>query len=113
MSSSPGSPSQWKSIHDLGASLRRSLNNVTAVFSPSCIAHEVLTKPNWKSVSVESVKLTDAIQCWAESLPKSDGGGSSSEATATALEVRSRLGRPGLPLRDQANDIVVPVRMHR
>ena len=59
---------QWDYIHRVGRSLRSTFNNVTAVFSPACIAHEVLTKPNFNTIAVAGVTLPDAIDCWANSV---------------------------------------------
>ncbi|XP_059084295.1 palmitoleoyl-protein carboxylesterase notum1a-like isoform X2 [Tigriopus californicus] len=66
----PASQDQWKYIHQMGENLRSSLGTVNAVFSPACIAHEILTKGEWKNITVNSVTLPNAIKCWSESLPK-------------------------------------------
>ena len=79
----------------MGRKLRNTFNNVSAVFSPACIAHEVLTKQHWTQVSVDGVTLPDALECWANSLPKLDG-----LAQKTFLE-------------RQDNEVVVPIRIHR
>jgi len=34
------------------------------VFSPSCISHTVITKPDWTKVRIGGVSLPDAIECW-------------------------------------------------
>ena len=62
----PATQAQWNFIHKEGRNLRTSLESVTAVFSPSCISHTVLTKPFWTGVMVEGVSLPDALQCWVE-----------------------------------------------
>lgn len=41
---SPVTRSQWNYIHRLGKELRKSLQNVTALFAPSCVSHTLLTK---------------------------------------------------------------------
>ncbi|XP_054159747.1 palmitoleoyl-protein carboxylesterase NOTUM-like [Oppia nitens] len=61
------SQQQFKYIHSLGRQLRSTLENVSAVFAPSCVSHCVLTKPDWRSISINGVKLTDAIRCWEQS----------------------------------------------
>lgn len=48
---------------------RGTFHNLSAVFSPACIAHEVITKVDWTTVNVEGVTLPDALNCWASSLP--------------------------------------------
>jgi hypothetical protein len=40
----PVTRSQWNYIHKLGQDLRNSLENVTALFAPSCISHTLITK---------------------------------------------------------------------
>jgi hypothetical protein len=53
----------------MGNHLRGTFHNLTAVFSPACIAHEVITLSDWTSVTVDGVTLPDAMQCWVQSLP--------------------------------------------
>ncbi len=68
----PASSEQWDYIHTMGSNLRstfENLNGLSAVFSPSCIAHEVITKMEWTEVTVEGVSLPDALACWSQSLP--------------------------------------------
>lgn len=48
----------------MGAALRRSLENVTAVFAPSCIGHSVLDKREWMSIKIDDISLPDAMRCW-------------------------------------------------
>lgn len=40
----PVTRAQWNYVHRLGQELRRSLQNVTALFAPSCVSHTLLTK---------------------------------------------------------------------
>ena len=66
----PVTPAQWNYIHHQGNSIRETFDPLTAVFSPSCISHTVITKPDWKKVSIEGVNLPDALQCWvSQTLP--------------------------------------------
>ncbi|XP_023238203.1 palmitoleoyl-protein carboxylesterase notum1-like isoform X2 [Centruroides sculpturatus] len=60
----PVSKAQWDYIHHMGNELRSSLQNVTAVFAPSCISHIVLTKRDWRYVKINKNTLPEAIQCW-------------------------------------------------
>jgi hypothetical protein len=85
----PASRDQWNYIHQMGNNLRGTFHNLTAVFSPACIAHEVITKSDWTSVNVEGVTLPDALQCWAQSLPDAhlDLG--------SDLAIRDQLGHSG------------------
>ena len=108
-------PSNSDRISATGAALRRSLSDVTAVFAPSCIAHEVLTRPDWAGVAVNGVTLPDAIQCWADSIANEQG---EEESSVTLEDVLHSLGvefrTSDLPVSDQGNQIVVPVsRIHR
>uniref|UniRef100_A0A182P0X5 Notum n=1 Tax=Anopheles epiroticus TaxID=199890 RepID=A0A182P0X5_9DIPT len=63
----PVTPQQWDYIHDMGGALRESLNNVTAVFAPSCIGHSVLTKRDWMKIRIDDISLADALRCWEQS----------------------------------------------
>lgn len=65
----PASPDQWNYIHGMGSNLRSTFSEVSAVFSPACIAHEVITKMEWTEVQVDGVTLPDALWCWSSSLP--------------------------------------------
>lgn len=63
----PVTPHQWNYIHDMGAALRSSLDNVTAVFAPSCIGHAVLSKRDWTSLKIDDISLPTALRCWEHS----------------------------------------------
>ena len=60
----PVTQAQWNFIHHQGRNIRQTFESVTTVFSPSCISHTVITKPDWTKVTVDSVTLPDAIECW-------------------------------------------------
>ncbi|GFS74372.1 palmitoleoyl-protein carboxylesterase NOTUM [Nephila pilipes] len=60
----PVSKPQWDYIHKMGNDLRTSLENVTAVFAPSCISHMVLSKKDWRHVKINKVSLPQALRCW-------------------------------------------------
>lgn len=60
----PITKEQWNYIHEMGAALRTSLDNVTAVFAPSCIGHSVLTKRDWTNIKVDGISLAEAMRCW-------------------------------------------------
>ncbi|XP_059615288.1 palmitoleoyl-protein carboxylesterase NOTUM [Phlebotomus argentipes] len=63
----PKSPQQWDYIHGMGNALRDSLDNVTAVFAPSCIGHSVLNSRDWLHIRVNNISLSDALRCWEQS----------------------------------------------
>ena len=58
------SKEQWDYIHAVGDDLRRTFANVSAVFSPSCISHTVLTKRDWQSIRIGDISLPQALRCW-------------------------------------------------
>lgn len=63
----PVTPQQWDYIHEMGGALRTSLDNVTAVFAPSCIGHSVLTKRDWLHIKIDDISLAQALRCWERS----------------------------------------------
>ncbi|XP_050026869.1 palmitoleoyl-protein carboxylesterase NOTUM [Dermacentor andersoni] len=60
----PSSKAHWDYIHALGSKLRSTLMNVTALFAPSCISHEILTKRNWQAIEICGISLPQALRCW-------------------------------------------------
>lgn len=64
----PVTPQQWDYIHEMGGALRASLDNVTAVFAPSCIGHSVLTKRDWLHIKIDDMSLAQALRCWEHSM---------------------------------------------
>ncbi|KAL4233887.1 hypothetical protein ACF0H5_008560 [Mactra antiquata] len=58
---------QWQYLHKLGQEVRKTLENVSAVFAPSCLSHEVLTRYDWYNVSINNIKLGQSIYCWENS----------------------------------------------
>ena len=63
-----------------------------ALFSPACIAHEIITSSDWTQVAVEGVTLSDALSCWAAGLPDTvpDSLAGSPDVSALGLEIRSQ-----------------------
>lgn len=68
----PVTPQQWNYIHDMGGALRQSLDNVSAVFAPSCIGHAVLTKRDWLNIKIDGISLPDALRCWEQATTVKD-----------------------------------------
>ncbi|XP_064099049.1 palmitoleoyl-protein carboxylesterase NOTUM-like [Macrobrachium nipponense] len=60
----PISKEQWDYIHGIGERLRKTFENVTALFAPSCISHTVLTKKDWTNIKIGDVSLPQALNCW-------------------------------------------------
>ncbi|KAK3588353.1 hypothetical protein CHS0354_003283 [Potamilus streckersoni] len=58
---------QWEYLHKLGQEVRNTLENVTAVFAPACLSHELLTKSDWHAMTVNGVTLAQSIYCWENS----------------------------------------------
>ncbi|XP_016979406.2 palmitoleoyl-protein carboxylesterase NOTUM [Drosophila rhopaloa] len=63
----PVTPQQWNFIHEMGGALRSSLDNVSAVFAPSCIGHAVLSKRDWVNIKIDDISLPSALRCWEHS----------------------------------------------
>lgn len=53
-------------IQALSDQIRQTLSNVSAVFSPSCMSHIMLTKLDWHKVSINGVTLPEALNCWEQ-----------------------------------------------
>lgn len=64
----PSTSEDWNIVHNVGDSLRKTFENVTAVFAPSCISHTVLTNREWSSVKIDDTSLPSALHCWKNSL---------------------------------------------
>lgn len=60
----PVTKKQWDFIHDTGIALRASLDNVTAVFAPSCVGHAVMTRKDWLDIRIDEFSLPEAIRRW-------------------------------------------------
>ncbi|KAK0064501.1 palmitoleoyl-protein carboxylesterase notum1a [Biomphalaria pfeifferi] len=58
------SSEQWRYLLSLGEEVKQSLQNVTAVFAPACVAHEVLTQPEWHAIRIQGISLAESIHCW-------------------------------------------------
>lgn len=55
---------QWKYIHDLGLDMKYTLTNVSAVFAPACLSHMLITRSEWRRVTIDGISLPDALKCW-------------------------------------------------
>lgn len=60
----PVTTQQWNYVHEMGVALRKSLDNVTGVFAPSCIGHAVLTKKDWVNIKIDDISLPETLRCW-------------------------------------------------
>ncbi|KAK7078088.1 hypothetical protein SK128_017907 [Halocaridina rubra] len=95
----PISKEQWDYIHGIGERLRKTFQNVTALFAPSCISHTILTKRDWANVKIGDVSLPQALYCWdvapATSLSAKNAfrSGTSSLSVPTNNKEPNRTGR--------------------
>ncbi|XP_068150666.1 palmitoleoyl-protein carboxylesterase NOTUM [Drosophila tropicalis] len=89
----PVTPQQWNYIHDMGGALRSSLDNVTAVFAPSCIGHAVLSKRDWVNIKIDDISLPSALRCWEHSTRRKrhDKLKRSTEATTSLQQQQHRV----------------------
>ncbi|XP_076373441.1 palmitoleoyl-protein carboxylesterase notum1-like isoform X2 [Tachypleus tridentatus] len=60
----PATKAQWDYIHNMGKELRRTLQNVSAVFAPSCVSHMILTHRNWQYMKIKGISFPQALRCW-------------------------------------------------
>ena len=94
----PSSKDQWDYVQSKSNNLRTTFDSLSTVFSPACIAHEVLLEENWISVQVDGITLPDALDCWASSLPRqvpdnsvvSDEGNVAGAPSALELKIESQ-----------------------
>lgn len=94
----PVTPQQWNYIHEMGGALRSSLDNVSAVFAPSCIGHALLLKRDWVNIKIDDISLPSALRCWEHSTrprrKRHDKLKRSTEATTTALQEQQHQQQP-------------------
>lgn len=91
----PVTKEQWNYIHEMGGALRTSLDNVTAVFAPSCIGHAVLTKRDWMDIKIDDISLAEALRCWE----RSTGKRNKSRRAFDAKQNRTRHHRKGTEIK--------------
>ncbi|KAK3089800.1 hypothetical protein FSP39_006629 [Pinctada imbricata] len=61
------SKEQWEYLYRLGEQVKNTLENVSAVFAPACLSHELIVRKDWHSVSVDGVTVAQSIYCWENS----------------------------------------------
>lgn len=62
----PYGNAHWPYIKKYGERMRKSLENVTALFAPSCLSHTLITRPVWNSITVDGFKLPHVLNTWEE-----------------------------------------------
>ncbi|XP_062869221.1 inactive palmitoleoyl-protein carboxylesterase notum1b [Trichomycterus rosablanca] len=80
----PVQESQWRYIQNLGIDLRNTLRNLSAMFAPACLSHEIITRNYWMDVQVKGTSLPRALHCWDRSLQHSLRNNSSQRAPPRA-----------------------------
>uniref|UniRef100_A0A3Q4AYU2 Notum, palmitoleoyl-protein carboxylesterase n=1 Tax=Mola mola TaxID=94237 RepID=A0A3Q4AYU2_MOLML len=63
LSGEPTAEGQWNYLLSLGQELRS-----TAVFAPSCLAHEFINQISWMNFEVKGTSLPNALHCWDQNL---------------------------------------------
>lgn len=62
----PGTISQWNYVNKLVSEMRASLENVTALFAPSCFSHSLIIKQSWNQININGFKLPHILNSWEE-----------------------------------------------
>lgn len=62
----PDTSSQWNYVNRVVNELRTSLENVTALFAPSCFSHSLVIKQNWNQININGFKLPHILNSWEE-----------------------------------------------
>jgi len=64
--SRPDTVGQWNYVNRLVSDLRVSLENVTALFAPSCFSHSLIIKQDWNQININGFKLPHILNSWEE-----------------------------------------------
>ncbi|TNM85448.1 hypothetical protein fugu_007719 [Takifugu bimaculatus] len=59
---------EWNYLQSMGTELKSTLLHVSAVFAPSCLAHELINSNSWIDVQVKGTSLPAALHCWDQNL---------------------------------------------
>lgn len=62
----PGTIGQWNYVDRLESETRASLENVTALFAPSCFSHSLIVKQSWNQININGFKLPHVLNSWEE-----------------------------------------------
>ena len=62
----PDTVGQWNYVNRLVNDLRGSLENVTALFAPSCFSHSLIIKQTWNQINIDGFKLPHILNSWEE-----------------------------------------------
>lgn len=64
--SRPDTSNQWNYVNKVSNEMRVSLENVTALFAPSCLSHSLITKRSWNEININGFKLPHILNTWEE-----------------------------------------------
>lgn len=62
----PGTIDQWNYVNKLVSEMRQSLENVTALFAPSCLSHSLIIKQSWNQININGFRLPHILNSWEE-----------------------------------------------
>lgn len=65
----PGTSGQWNYVNKVVNEMKRSLENVTALFAPSCFSHSLIIRQTWNQININGVKLPQVLNSWEEQSP--------------------------------------------
>lgn len=62
----PDTSGQWNYVNKVVNEMRVSLENVTALFAPSCFSHSLITRRSWNQININGFKLPHVLNSWEE-----------------------------------------------
>lgn len=62
----PDTVDQWNYINKLVSDMRHSLENVSALFVPSCFSHSLIRKQSWNQININGFRLPHILNSWEE-----------------------------------------------
>lgn len=68
----PNKSTEWDYVYQLSQLIRETLDDVPAVFAPSCISHNILTKATWSTLKIDDISLAHLLYCWDKNPPKTN-----------------------------------------
>lgn len=62
----PETSDEWDYVNKVARDMRSSLDNVSALFAPSCFAHSLVVHKNWNEININGFKLPHVLNSWEE-----------------------------------------------
>lgn len=62
----PDTSGEWNYVNKVVNEMRVSLENVTALFAPSCFSHSLITRRSWNQININGFKLPHVLNSWEE-----------------------------------------------